>query len=454
MFHASSAVRSLLTLGFVADGFGDAASVRALGQALLAAGRGLSAVTEELSGTVHGLIPSGWSGGSADAFGSDWSAKAQQAGQLAAACTHVGQVLTSLAGELEAANQQAARAQQMTGGPASRFALPSTEQQSQQMLSRASGAAQRARAAARAKLAGIAVPRIGSPLTVSDVSAWAERLAPPPEPSQPWYDSLWHGAEHVAGDIGSAGSGALNDLGQAAAGFFGDGVMGTLKGLGDLAGMGPLYGDPSFTQTWGGMGHLVEPWHWNTFAQSWETLGKGLLAWDEWQSDPARASGQVLFNLVTPPFVATKLLDAGDAAAAAARAAKAGEAADGAGDASRLGTAGKTAGAAKAEPNLPGLSKSHAQLEAKFKHASDFGVTGPRGSSSFDAYGKALDEFVRDPKTTRIRGTYRGKPAILNYNQANRLVVVQAPDGSYVSGWQMSKAQLQNVISRRSLGGG
>jgi uncharacterized protein YukE len=466
-----------LSLGLVADtGFGDAASVRALGQALLSAGRGLAAATGDLSGKVHGLIPAGWSGDSADAFSSDWNAKAQQAGQLAAICNHAGQVLTDLAGQMDAANRQAAQAQQMTGGPASRFALPATEQKSQQMLSEASGSAQQARAAARAKLAGIAVPKIGPPLTARQVTAWSERLAPPPKPSQPWYESLWHGA-------GSGGLGALKDLGDLAgmgplygdpsfgqswaeagqslndfaAGFVDDGLLGTAKGLGDLAGMGPLYGDPSFAQTWEGMGHLVEPWNWSAFSQSWEGLGKGLLAWNEWKSDPSRAEGQVLFNVITLPFVATKALDAVDAAAAAAKAARAArlpESADDAGDASKLGKAGGAVTAGRADSSLPELTESRPQLEAKFKHARDFGVTEPRGTAGFDAYGKALEKFMRDPSTVRARGTYRGNPVILNYNPANRLVVVQAPDGSYVSGWQMSRAQLQHVISRRSLGGG
>ena len=167
----------------MAGEFGDADSVRQLGQALQAAGRGLSSVTSDLSGRVAGLVPSGWSGSGAEKFGSDWNAKAGQAGQLAAVCAHVGGVLADLAGQLDAASAQASRAQQMTGGPAARFALPSTEQKSQQMLSQASGDAQQARAAARAKLAGIAVPKIGPPLTASQVAAWAQHLAPPPKPS-------------------------------------------------------------------------------------------------------------------------------------------------------------------------------------------------------------------------------------------------------------------------------
>jgi hypothetical protein len=186
----------------VAGSFGDAAGVRQLGQALQAAGRGVNSVAGDLSGQVKSLVPGGWSGNGAGAFSSDWTAKAAQSAQLAAVCNHVGQVLIGLAGELDAANQKASSAQQVTGGPASRFALPSTEQKSQQLLSQASGAAQQAQAAARAKLAGIAVPKIGPPLTVSQVTAWAGRLAPPP---QPWYDTVLHDIGSFFGNLFSGG---------------------------------------------------------------------------------------------------------------------------------------------------------------------------------------------------------------------------------------------------------
>ena len=171
---------------------GDGESVRRLGQALQAAGRGLNAATGDLSGQVTGLVPSGWAGRPADTFHSDWTSKAGRAGQLAAICGHVGGVLVDLGNAIDAANQQTARAQQMTGGPQSRFALPSTEQQSQRLQAQASGNAQQARSAARSKLAGIAVPRIGPPLTASQVNAWAQHLAPPAK-QQPWYDSVLHG---------------------------------------------------------------------------------------------------------------------------------------------------------------------------------------------------------------------------------------------------------------------
>lgn len=110
--------------------------------------------------------------------------------------------------------------------------------------------------------------------------------------------------------------------------------------------------------------------------------------------------------------------------------------------------------ATEAASELPGLSSSAAQLEAKFKHAADFGVLESRGASGFEAFGKAVDSFVGDSATVRVMGTYRGSPAILNYNPATAQVVVQTTDGAFVSGWQMSPAQLQNVITKASLGGG
>lgn len=120
----------------------------------------------------------------------------------------------------------------------------------------------------------------------------------------------------------------------------------------------------------------------------------------------------------------------------------------------RVGPAPRLATGFAAEGGLPELSASPAALEAKFKHAADFGVTEGRGAAGFDAYGKAIDSFVQDPSTTRILGTYRGGPAILNYNASTAQVVVQATDGTFISGWQMNPAQLQNVIERGSLGGG
>lgn len=104
--------------------------------------------------------------------------------------------------------------------------------------------------------------------------------------------------------------------------------------------------------------------------------------------------------------------------------------------------------------DLPEVTSTRQQLEDKFKHAAAFGVKESRGADGFDAFGKAVDSFVRDPSTVRVRGTYRGRPVILNYNSTSRLVVVQDRGGAFVSGWKMSEKQLRYVTTTRSLGGG
>jgi hypothetical protein len=100
------------------------------------------------------------------------------------------------------------------------------------------------------------------------------------------------------------------------------------------------------------------------------------------------------------------------------------------------------------------LTTSRAQIESKYKHAADFGVTEPRGKAGFEAFENAVKQHVDDPATMHINGTYRGEPAILNYNSNNGLVVVQSPTGEFISGWRVSPAQATNILNQGKLGGG
>jgi hypothetical protein len=308
----------------MAGSFGDADSVRRLGQALLAAGRGVGGATSDLTGQVRSLVPSGWSGKPAEAFGSDWGGKAGQAAQLAAVCTHVGQVLVDLAGELESVAQRAANAQQMGGGPvAARFGDPGSEQRSAQMLSQATGAADQARAAARAKLAGIQVPRIGTPLTARQVDTWTQRMIP--QPSVP-------GLDHWLHEAGTFALEQIRGVGDTGLGLW-DGYKQLSYGLWDLIDVG----SPSFDRTWEGLGRLFEVWNLPTMESAWGGLEKSLVSWDEWRTDPARAMGHSIFNigsLIYGPKVlkaGTVTPDAGQVAGEAGSAAA--DTADTAGDA-------------------------------------------------------------------------------------------------------------------------
>jgi len=100
------------------------------------------------------------------------------------------------------------------------------------------------------------------------------------------------------------------------------------------------------------------------------------------------------------------------------------------------------------------LTTSRAQIESKYKHVADFGVTEPRGKAGFEAFENAVKQHVDDPATMHINGTYRGEPAILNYNSNNGLVVVQSPTGEFISGWRVSPAQATNILNQGKLGGG
>ncbi len=152
------------------------------------------------------------------------------------------------------------------------------------------------------------------------------------------------GAGHLLGDAAHVARNVIDDAGHFAEGLLWDGPVGMLKGLGDLVGMGPLWGDPPFLQTWKGIGLLAQPMAMPgdvtpESMAAWENFGKSLLAWDEWKKDPGRAAGDVVFNVVTAPFVASKVLEVGTAAKAAADAGEAGTAAaaEKAADAGRTG---------------------------------------------------------------------------------------------------------------------
>lgn len=140
---------------------------------------------------------------------------------------------------------------------------------------------------------------------------WGEAV----EESTPWWQ-VW---EHAY------------DFGK---GFLVDGVWGTLKGLGTLAG---FEGGDAAKQAWTGLAKLATglspaamlvlhtlPGDHSAWIRDSQTAvketGKALIAWDQWGSNPSRAAGAVTFNVLTTAFT-------GGTGGAAAGAGKAGLAA-------------------------------------------------------------------------------------------------------------------------------
>ncbi|MFD7628290.1 hypothetical protein ACFV7Q_19995 [Streptomyces sp. NPDC059851] len=109
-----------------------------------------------------------------------------------------------------------------------------------------------------------------------------------------------------------------DNVGGALKGFFVDGVLGTLKGLGSMVN---VFDWDNFKKTWSGIGdvfggisgYLITPYDWvmdktlgptdhserERQKAALRNFGKSLVAWDQWGKDPSRAFGTVVFNVLT-----------------------------------------------------------------------------------------------------------------------------------------------------------
>ncbi|MGM9466204.1 hypothetical protein [Streptomyces murinus] len=203
--------------------------------------------------------------------------------------------------------------------------------------------------------------------------------------------AAWHWTKHNVG-------GALK-------GFFVDGVWGTIKGLGHMVN---VFDWDTFTKTWKGIGdvfggisaYIMTPFDWamdkmfgpvdhsdtDRQKKALRDFGKSLVAYDEWGTNPARAGGTVVFNVLTlgagtalklgkAGSLAAKTGEAGEAAASVSRVAKV---ADAFGKAGRLVDpmtyVGKGAGFAKLKVGdmMAGLRGLHSGAAGDFLHG-----TGP-----------------------------------------------------------------------------
>ena len=94
----------------------------------------------------------------------------------------------------------------------------------------------------------------------------------------------------------------------------------------------------------------------------------------------------------------------------------------------------------------PRLKTTPKQVQKKFKHAGDFGVSGNWNKSNAAAFEKALHRHVTGRGVKTVRGTYNGQPVIHAVDPSTRLNVIRSRDGAFVSGWKLSDKQLTNVL--------
>ncbi|GGQ71392.1 hypothetical protein [Couchioplanes azureus] len=222
------------------------------------------------------------------------------------------------------------------------------------------------------------------------------------EKDEPWYVDTWNA-------VWSGGKGVVVD-----------GLWGDVKGLFGL--INPFDWD-TFSASWGGLwtltGGLIFDTE-NSF-KAWKEFGKSFLAWDEWSKDPARAFGNVLYNVVTLPLAAAKVGTLGKAGKGAAAGADAGKAADAAkagnaaADAGKVGDLGKlgddlgnvadvgkvddlpTVGdlAKQIDAALGDVVKADPALELALKQADDIAASADRATPGDDLVGRGEQPPVR-----------------------------------------------------------
>ena len=97
------------------------------------------------------------------------------------------------------------------------------------------------------------------------------------------------------------------------------------------------------------------------------------------------------------------------------------------------------------------VNTSLKQLQKKFKHAADFGIKGNFSKANAIKFNSAINKHINNPAVKTIQGTYRGNPVIHYVNPNTGLNVITGANGTFISGWKLNSAQLQNVLKRGKL---
>nr|WP_239524535.1 colicin D domain-containing protein [Halogeometricum borinquense] len=98
-----------------------------------------------------------------------------------------------------------------------------------------------------------------------------------------------------------------------------------------------------------------------------------------------------------------------------------------------------------------GIDFPDPQLNAKFKHANDFGIDGNWNKENKQRFEQALREHITDKATKVIEGTYHKQPAIHYYNPQTKNNVMIYPDGEFWSAWKLSGEQEKHLLTTGDL---
>jgi len=101
--------------------------------------------------------------------------------------------------------------------------------------------------------------------------------------------------------------------------------------------------------------------------------------------------------------------------------------------------------------NLP---ISDRQIQKKFKHATDFGVSGNYNLQTASAFAAAIQTHVQKQGVEEIAGTYRRQPVKHYFDPTTNLNVIVDAGNNFVSAWKLNPAQIAELSATGDIGGG
>lgn len=97
---------------------------------------------------------------------------------------------------------------------------------------------------------------------------------------------------------------------------------------------------------------------------------------------------------------------------------------------------------------------SDRQIQKKFKHAADFGVSGNYNLQTAAAFAAAIQAHLQKQGVQEIAGTYRREIVKHYFDPLTNLNVMVDAGDNFISGWKLNSAQVVELTTTGDIGGG
>jgi hypothetical protein len=94
------------------------------------------------------------------------------------------------------------------------------------------------------------------------------------------------------------------------------------------------------------------------------------------------------------------------------------------------------------------------QAQSHYGHAKVFGLSEPYSKASAAEFERVMQDFVAQPSTVRIDGTWKRQPAMIYSNYDTRITVVCHPNGKFWTTMELHDVPYWHMWHDQSIGGG